>query len=189
MSLDDVPGRERAESLRQWPVLRALAARAGAIEALDGLIVIGSFAAGNPDELSDIDALAVAAPGRFEEAWAGRHRLAGDALLSWDRLSGSEAGCHTWLTRDLVKVECEVVDPASGSRELVDPCFVLAGDPSTIDRFPRITPLELGERRRRQREEQGVPADPERLSYGELIDWKISELKHAVRRGLRETNG
>ena len=187
MSLDDWPGRERAASLRQWPTLVALAAHVEEAEEFDGLIAVGSFAAGDPDELSDIDAVVVAARGGFGEAWAARRRLDVDALLSWDRLSGHEVGCHTWLTRELVKVECVIVDPAGGSKGLADPCVVLVGEPSLVDRFPRIDATELAERRRRQMDEQRAPDDVDEVSYGELIDWKISELKNAVRRGLRET--
>lgn len=88
MSLHDWPGRERAASLRQWRTLVALATHVEDAEEFDGLIAVGSFAAGDPDELSDIDAVIVAASGGFGEAWAARHRLDVDALLSWDRLSG-----------------------------------------------------------------------------------------------------
>ena len=185
MTLDDWPGRRRAESLRQWPILQALAGRVEELDAIDGLIILGSFTAGNPDELSDIDVWVVVARGGFQETWADRHRLADDSLVSWGSHPEPDFGFHKWLTRDVVKVECCIIDPSSGSRELADPCIVLVGDRSLIDRFPRITRAELAERNRKQRDEQKVPEDDSELTYGELIDWKLSELKRAVRRGLR----
>lgn len=185
MTINDWPGRRRAQSLRHWSTLEAVAGRVAEVDAIDGLILLGSFASGDPDEVSDIDVLAVVAPGRFQEAWAERRRLAGDALVTWERRAFDGAiGWFTWLTRDIVKVECGIVDPASGARDLTDPVIVLIGDASLGDRFPRVSPAELAERRRRRLAEQQVPEREDDLTNGELIDWKLSELKQAVRRGL-----
>jgi predicted nucleotidyltransferase len=187
---NDWPGRERAESLRQWPVIEGLATRAAEIDAVDGVILLGSFARGDPDELSDVDALLVVAPGRFQDVWAERGRLSDGALIAWDGEGGQrDLEWHTWLTRDVVKVECGIVDPDSGSRDLADPCVVLLGDPSLVERFPRISQGTLAERTRKQTAEQVAPASWDELTAGELIAWKISELKDAVRSGLREDRG
>jgi predicted nucleotidyltransferase len=187
---NDWPGRERAESLRQWSVIEGLASRVAEIAAIDGLILLGSFARGDPDELSDVDALAVVAPGRFQDVWARRRRLSEGSLLAWDGEGGQrDLESHTWLTREIVKVECGIVDAGSGSRDLADPCVVLLGDPSVVQRFPRISQATLDERIRKRKAEQVAPASWDELTAGELIGWKISELKDAVRRGLREDRG
>jgi predicted nucleotidyltransferase len=187
---NDWPGRERAESLRQWPVIEGLAGRAAEIDGIDGVLLLGSFARGDPDELSDVDALAVASPGRFQDVWANRRRLSEGSLIAWDGEGGQlDLQWHTWLTREVVKVECGIVDPESGSKDLADPCVVLLGDPSVVQRFPRISQPTLDERIRKQKTEQVAPASWDELTAGELIAWKISELKDAVRRGLREDRG
>lgn len=153
------------------------------------MILLGSFAAGEPDELSDVDVLVVARPGSFQEAWAQRHRLSAGALISWDLTwdprPKSDCQAHNWLTRELVKVDCTIVDPDSGGKELAEPIVVLAGHTSMADRFPRISDETLLERRRALADEQSrqVP-NPDEMEVGELIDWKIWEMKKAVRRGM-----
>jgi predicted nucleotidyltransferase len=187
---NDWPGRERAESLRQWSVIEGLAAQVAEIGGIDGVILLGSFARGDPDELSDVDALVVASQGRFQDVWAERRRLSEGSLIAWDGEGGErDLEWHTWLTREIVKVECGIVDPGSGSRDLADPCVVLLGDPSLVERFPHISQTALAERIRKQKAEQVAPASWDDLTAGELIAWKISELKDAVRRGLREGRG
>lgn len=163
--------------------------RASEIETLDGVIAIGSFARGDPDELSDIDLLAVVAPGAFETAWAQRHRLAGEPLVTWAprAVPRPQLKWITWLTRDLVKVECGFVDPASRSKELAEPFAVLLGDPSLADRFPRIS-LAVVKERRALIEKQQRDFDRAEMTFGETIDWKLWELKHAVR-ALRDSDG
>ena len=169
--------------MRQWPTLEATAERAANVAALEGLILLGSFASGTPDELSDIDVIAVAAAGRFAEAWDARDRLSEGALISWDLRPRVDTAGHNWLTRDLVKVDCTIVDPDSGSRELAEPVVVLVGPASTPDRFPRISLETVQERARKIADEQEHQVfDPEQMDVGELIDWKLSELKRAVRR-------
>jgi hypothetical protein len=183
MSLEGWPGRERAATMRQWPALVALADRVAAADALEGLVLLGSFAAGTADELSDIDAIAVARRGLFPQAWEERRRLSQDALVSWDLSPRLDARGHNWLTRDLVKIDCTIVDPDSGGKDLAAPYVVCVGPPELADRFPRVPLAVVRERARRIAEEQSrLPVDPETMDDGELIDWKLSELKHAVRR-------
>lgn len=187
MTVNDWPGRGQAEASRQWPVLEVLARDAAGIDGIDGLILLGSFAAGDPDELSDVDALAVVAEGRLAEVWRERDRLVRAALVTWESCAAPESGIRwlKWLTRDLVKVECGFVDPARSSRGLAEPIVVFAGDASIADRFPRISTDDL-DARRRQQADQPIPDDPNEVPYGELIDWKLAELKNAVRRGIRD---
>ena len=185
MGLNDWPGRAVAVSMRQWSTLEATAERAANVDALEGLILLGSFASGTPDELSDIDVIAVAAPGRFAEAWDTRDRLSQDALVAWDLRPTAHIAGHNWLTRDFVKVDCTIIDPDSGSRELAEPIVVLVGSRSVADRFPRISLETVRERARKIADEQDQHVyDPDEMDVGELIDWKLSELKRAVRRAL-----
>ena len=171
--------------MRQWPTFKAMAERAENVDALEGLILLGSFASGAPDELSDVDLIAVAAPGRFAEAWEARHQLSEGALVAWDLRPKKDRAGHNWLTRDFVKVDCTIVDPDSGSRELAEPIVVLVGPDSVADRFPRISLGTVRERARKIADEQGRETfDPDRMDVGELIDRKLSELKRAVRRAL-----
>ncbi len=171
--------------MRQWPTVEATAERAAKLDALEGLILLGSFASGTADELSDVDVIAVAAAGRFAAAWNARHRLSEGSLLSWDHVLKPEYQGHNWLTHELVKVDCTVVDPDSGSKELAEPFVVLVGPDSVAERFPRISPEIVRERARKiDQEQRRQVVDPDEMDPGELIDWKISELKSAVRRAL-----
>ena len=172
-------------ALRQQAVLDAIIERAAEVPSLDGVIVIGSFAGGEPDALSDLDLVAVAAPGRFPEAWAARHRLAGDAFITWEpRPNGeSQIKWFNWLTHDLVKVECGIAAP--GSKELAEPFAVVCGPASVADAFPRIDKAIVDERAARRREQQQV-FDPAELTPAERLDWKLSEMKHAIRAVLRD---
>ena len=172
--------------MRQWSTLEATAERAANVDALDGLILLGSFASGTADELSDVDVLAVAATGRFAEAWDARQRLSADALVAWDLRPRAGTAGHNWLTRDFVKVDCTIVDPDSGVRELAEPIVVLVGPESVADRFPRLSLDTVRERARKIAEEQAKQVfDPDEMDAGELIDWKLWELKAAVRRIMR----
>jgi predicted nucleotidyltransferase len=179
--VNDWPGRTSAESLRQWPTLEATVRQIEAAAGLDGAILLGSFATGRADELSDLDLLAVATPGRFNEAWAGRHALAVNLLVTWERRDlDQQIGWFKWLTRDLVKVECGIVDPDAGDTGLAEPFAVVSGDLSLADRFPRIPRAEVERDAARIAVEQ-AGFDPAAMTAGERIDWMLSELKHAVR--------
>jgi predicted nucleotidyltransferase len=179
----DWPGRARAEASRQWPALRETIGRVARLDVFEGVIALGSFADGEPDELSDVDLLAVTAPGRFDDAWAARERLVGDVLVKWESHGGPdrELRWFKWLTRDLVKVECGIAAP--GSRELAEPVVVLLGPPSLADRFGRVERATLEARAARRRKDQET-FDPAEMTPGERVDWKLSELKQAVRASL-----
>jgi Nucleotidyltransferase domain len=132
-----------ARRARQWPVLERLVERVEASPLLEGLVLVGSFARGQADPLSDLDLVVVAPEDGFEAAWAARGALhGGSALVAWDRRDpGFErAGAHKWLTRDLVLVECLLSTVSSGVR-LADPAVVIAGDPGLLSRFPRRPPI------------------------------------------------
>jgi predicted nucleotidyltransferase len=146
--------------------------------------VIGSFAAGTPDALSDLDLVLPAAPNRLDEAREARFELASGAFLSWEPHSneGREIRWFHWLTDDLVKVECGIAAP--GSKDLAEPFKVVSGPESLADRFPRITGEVVMERRKRRDVEQRV-FDPDALTAEERLGWKLSELKAAAREVLR----
>jgi predicted nucleotidyltransferase len=168
----DWPVRVRAEQLRHWPTLSHIAERVEAIPALDGLLAIGSFAAGQPDELSDLDLVVVVAEDRFEEAWEQRADLeTRDALTSWDRRPDPNlaVGGHRFLTRDIVKVELLMSTPSGGAR-LADPYVVLVGEEMLGERFPRLKPIpreELEQYAQKLRDEGTMPK-VESL-YGDLM--------------------
>jgi predicted nucleotidyltransferase len=139
----DWPGRNGAEQLRLWPAFDELVARIDARRALfDGAILMGSLVEGRGDDLSDVDLLAVVPDGQFADAWAARRELSGGALYAWDHVEGEdrEVKGHKWLTRDLVKIECLIATPSSGTR-LAEPVAVVVGDPSLPDRFERTGPI------------------------------------------------
>lgn len=159
-------------------MIESLIARATEIEAVAGLILLGSFAAGEPDELSDVDVLVVTGPGSFQDAWRQRHRLSAGALvcwdLTWDPHPKPDCQGHNWLTRELLKVDCTIADPDSGGKELAEPIVVIAGPTSIADRFPRISCDTLLEHRQTLAEEQSRQApNPNEMEVGELIDWKL----------------
>jgi hypothetical protein len=174
--------------LRQRAVLDGIIARSLAIPSIDGLIVLGSFAQGQPDALSDLDLIAVAAPGQLVAAWNARQQLAGDVFLIWEQppdLRGKvppEIRWATWLTHDLVKVECGFAAP--GSKELAEPFVVVAGPNSVADSFPKIG-RELVQARAAQRNEDQKDFDPDAMTPEERLGWKLAELKQAARALLR----
>lgn len=160
-------------TLRQEPVLERLRRRVTAEDALEGALLLGSFATQSADALSDLDVLVVVAEGRFAESWAARERLEGDeAIAAWDDVDPdhAEIGGHKWLTRDLVLVECLLATPSSGVR-LAEPYSVLAGDVSLPDRLRRRAEFTRAE----LREFAAARADAGRLNeveaaYGRLVD-------------------
>jgi len=79
-------------------------------------VLIGSFASGTVDELSDRDVIAVAKPGSFEQAWVARDHLSHGSLVRWDLPRGSRSSGHNWLTHVLVKVDCTIIDPDAGEK-------------------------------------------------------------------------
>ena len=128
-------------------VLERLSAHVAESPALEGLVLIGSLARGDGDDLSDVDLIVVVAEGRFDEAWSARRELeGGDALVAWDDLERGrpEVGARKWLTRDLVLVECLLATASSGVR-LADPFRVVVGAAGIPDRFARRPPIERSE--------------------------------------------
>lgn len=171
--LADWPTRKQAEGLRQWPIFVHLAEQVARIDALDGLMLLGSFAAGTADDVSDVDFVAVVARGRFREAWEQRVSLdTPGALCSWDVRDEAQLdqGARKWITRDVVKVECAIVDgPPRGNMELAEPFAVIVGDSTIADRFPRIGPIspEILEAYAEKLRSQGKSPEVE-SRYGDL---------------------
>jgi hypothetical protein len=143
----DWPLRERAERLRQWPTLVDLIERAGALPGFAAFILIGSFAGGSPDCMSDVDTIVSIEDGAFEAAWGDRNRLyRREPAFAWDVRPDSEReiGAHKWLTDDLVLVECVLATPAAHAR-LAEPFVVLTGDPARVETFKRVPPITRAE--------------------------------------------
>jgi hypothetical protein len=184
VDIGDWPGRARAETFRQWHVIAQAADTVTGIPELDGLLLLGSFAAGAPDELSDVDLVAVAGTGRFREAWRRRAELeTRGTATAWDVIDGraADVASHKWITRELVKVECTIVDPAAGGMRLADPVAVVVGEAGLVERFPRMPPPSRGALdayARELREAGDVPA-AERL---------YEELKRALRAASRDAD-
>ena len=134
-------------TLRQEAVIVRLARTVEAMPALEGAILIGSFAADTADEISDVDVIAIVSEGRFDEAWDGRSDLeASEALVAWDAVDPQHAEIrgHKWLTKDMVLVDCLLATPSSGVR-LANPFRVLAGGSSLPDRLTRRQPIVRAE--------------------------------------------
>jgi predicted nucleotidyltransferase len=133
--------------VRQLAAVERLAARVEASPAAEGLLLLGSLARGEGDELSDVDAIVVVAEGRFDEAWAARHQLEDpDVLVAWDDSDRDRAGvgARKWLTSDIVLVECLLATPSSGVR-LADPFRIVVGDRELPNRFTRRPAIERSE--------------------------------------------
>ncbi|HZD73233.1 MAG TPA: nucleotidyltransferase domain-containing protein [Actinomycetota bacterium] len=163
-----------ARRARQWPTLERLIERVEASPLLEGMVLVGSFANGQVDPLSDLDLVVAVPQDGFEAAWAARGELyGGSALVAWDQRDPGfeQAGAHKWLTRDLVLVECLLSTVSSGVR-LADPAVVIAGDPGLRDRFPRRSPITRAEIRERPIEVHE-------------IERAYDELKRAARAALR----
>jgi hypothetical protein len=166
-----------ARRMRQWPALERIRERVGASTTLLGLVLVGSFAAGTFDALSDLDLFLFAREDGFEESWARRHELHGDgALAVWDRRDPGldRAAAHKWVTGDLVLVECLIATPSSGVR-LAEPAVVVAGDPGLLGLVPRRPPVDRAELTRRP------VADPVERAY--------DDLKAAVRAARANSSG
>lgn len=166
-------------------MLEQIVERASALECIDGVIVIGSFAGGEPDALSDLDVVVVAARDRLDEAWAARRDLAGDVFLTWEPQSneGRDIRWFNWLTHDLVKVECGIGAP--GSKELAEPFTVVHGRSRLAAHFPRTSKEAVEERLRQRTEQQSL--QPNSLSPEERLGWALSEMKHAAREVRRRS--
>ncbi|MHB1242809.1 MAG: nucleotidyltransferase domain-containing protein [Gaiellaceae bacterium] len=142
--VNDWPDLPAAAQLRQWPRIVSLAERVEATPHLAALVLLGSFARGEADPLSDVDFIVLVEPGRFEEAWTARHDLHPDDVTCWDyaRPDEREVAAHRWLTSDLVLFD-GLLSTASGSR-IADPLVVLVGDASLVEEMSRFDPTSGG---------------------------------------------
>jgi glutamine synthetase len=151
---------------------------------LDGLMLLGSFAGGRADEISDVDLVAVVADGRFDDAWARRHELeTAGTLFRWDvRVDGDgDAASHKWITRDIVKVECGIVDATRSAMQLAEPYAVIAGDLSVPERFPPLEPIphDVLEAYAQELRDKGLVPEVE-LRWGDL--------RSALRRAMSDAS-
>jgi hypothetical protein len=175
------PTRAKAERLRQWPLIVHAAETAAATPQLDGLLLLGSFAAGRADPISDVDLIAVVAEGEFADAWARRREMeTAGTLFEWDvrDAADGDAASHKWLTQDIVKVECGFAAAGSSAMRLAEPYAVLVGDESVATRFPPLEPIPPAvlEAYAKELRDRGMVPEVE-TAYGEL------------RRALREARG
>jgi Nucleotidyltransferase domain len=150
--INDWPGRGAAERLRQWRRILDLAEVAARPPFL-GVVLLGSFARGEADDLSDVDFTVFAGEGDFEEAWEQRHRLHPKEASCWDypRPPGDcDVAGHRWLTPDFVLFDGLIATP-SGTR-IADPVHVLVGDDVLKRQLVKREPISAEERLRRKDE-------------------------------------
>lgn len=116
-------------------------------------MLVGSFARGEADELSDVDFVVFAAEGEFGAAWEQRHRLHPPDAWCWDypRPPGDrDVAGHRWLTSDFVLFDGLIATP-SGTR-VADPMHVLVGDDSFASQIVRREPITAAEEHERKDE-------------------------------------
>jgi predicted nucleotidyltransferase len=164
--------RSEAERLRQWPLIVHAAETAANMAEVDGVLLLGSFAAGRADQISDVDLVAVVTDGRFDDAWARRRELETDGTLyRWDVHieSDGDAASHKWITQDIVKVECGFADPARSAMQLAEPYAVIVGGESVATRFPPLEPIppDVLEAYAQELRDKGMVPEVEAV-YGEL---------------------
>lgn len=150
--VNDWPGRSASERLRQWPRLLELAEAAGNAPFL-GVVLLGSFARGEADDLSDVDFTVFVAEGEFGAAWEQRHRLHPPDASCWDypRPPGDrDVAGHRWLTRDFVLFDGLIATPSR--TRLADPMHVLVGDESLARQIVRREPITAAEEYQRKDE-------------------------------------
>jgi hypothetical protein len=145
--------------------IRALAEAAVAPPFI-GAVLLGSFARGEADELSDVDFVVFAAEGSFAEAWERRHSLHDGKAYCWDyeRPPGDrDVAAHRWLTADFVLFDGLLATPSA--TRVADPAHLLAGGEALSRQLVKREPITAEERDQRQDEIELHPV--ERL-YGEL---------------------
>jgi Nucleotidyltransferase domain len=150
--INDWPGRDAAERLRQWPRIVELADAVSSPPFL-GIVLLGSFARGEADDLSDVDFTVFAAEGHFDAAWEQRHHLHPVHASCWDypRPPGDrDVAGHRWLTSDFVLFDGLIAAP-SGTR-LADPMHVLVGDEVLTRQIVKREPMSGEEKHRRKDE-------------------------------------
>jgi hypothetical protein len=162
---NDWPGRHAAQRLRQWPHILHLC-EAAARSPFLGVVLLGSFARGDADYLSDVDFIVLAGEGAFADAWEQRHRLHADDAACWDysRPPGDrDVAGHRWLTTDFALFDGLIATP-SGTR-VADPLHVLVGGEALSRQLVKREPITTEERDARKNEIELHPI--ERL-YGQL---------------------
>lgn len=134
---------QRTPPLRQHQAVDELAHRIAEISSIDGLVLIGSLAAGTADALSDVDTIAITTATGFGSPWADRHRLHADLVCAcWDITEPDhpDVGAHKWISTEGVLVECLLTPPDSGVR-LAQPAQVITADQDLINKLPRRDPI------------------------------------------------
>jgi Nucleotidyltransferase domain len=150
--VNDWAQRSAGERLRQWPRLLELAGAAGRPPFL-GVVLLGSFARGEADDLSDVDFIVFTAEGEFDAAWEQRHRLHASDAWCWDypRPPGDrDVAGHRWLTPDFVLFDGLLATP-SGTR-VSDPMHLLVGDEALARQIVRREPPTAAEMHERKDE-------------------------------------
>jgi hypothetical protein len=150
--INDWPGRKAVERLRQWPRVLELA-EAAAEPPFLGVVLLGSFARGEADDLSDVDFTVFAAEGDFATAWEQRHRLHPTDASCWDypRPPGDrDVAGHRWLTADFVLFDGLIATP-SGTR-VADPMHLLVGDHTLSNQLVKRERISAEERQQRKGE-------------------------------------
>jgi hypothetical protein len=162
--MEDWPGRSAAERLRQWPRLVELADAASAPPFL-GVVLLGSLARGEADDLSDVDFTVFAPEGEFEHAWEQRHALHPHDAWCWDYPRPPDArdvAGHRWLTADFVLFDGLIATP-SGTR-VAAPLHVMVGGEVLRRQLVQREPIAAEEKRR---DDEISLHEVERL-YGQL---------------------
>lgn len=162
--LNDWSGRAAAERRRQWPRVLQLA-EAAAQPPFQGLVLLGSFARGEADQLSDVDFIVFVTDGQFTDGWERRHTLHPEDAACWDyeRQPDRDVAGHRWLTNDIVLFDGLIATP-SGAR-VADPLHVLVGDESLRRQLVKREPLS--DREKDERKAEIALHEVEQL-YGQL---------------------
>ncbi len=115
------------EQLRQWQTIDLLLSSVEMSIHWATVLVVGSFATGQADAMSDVDAFILVDTGTFPMAWNHRHELHGQSVIAcWDTGLGEPGfGGHKWLTTDLVYFDCAIAEPQTV--KLAGPSLVAAG--------------------------------------------------------------
>lgn len=132
------------DTSRQQVLLDALASHVHDSPNIGALVLVGSFANGTADAVSDLDLFFITYDDHFEDSWARRHDLhLTGALVHWDQQDQErpEVAGHRWVTPDLVVVECVVSSPQGGAR-LASPFKFYAGAEALVDGFPKREPID-----------------------------------------------
>src|SRR5437667_3777758 len=123
--LSKLPNKEHAQSLRQWPTLKQLISHLVQFQSeFTSALLVGSFAAGNADTVSDIDFILLAPDDKFDQIWKQRDGLHVTGSVShYDELRENTLGAHKWLTPDIIFMEC-LIATLSSNFHLAEPYIV-----------------------------------------------------------------